>query len=428
MNDRKARMAIFLTVFMDLLGFGIVIPILPLYAESIAAHGEAPWMRATTGWMHLQDVGAFWAGVVFISFSVMQFIATPILGRISDKLGRKPVLWVSLMGSSIGYLMMALTMRFEWVLAARVLDGITGGNIAVAQAAMTDGSKPEERSKLLGMIGAAFGLGFVIGPALAGILAGSTLGEAMLRQHGWHLPFFVAAGLSFLAATFVLAWLPETLTPELRAKAKSHESRGHALVVALKRPGMARLLFIALLAMSGFAMMEGTFSLLAHARFKTTAGIPFGQREVGYLFAFIGILIVLYQGGLVRVVSKRIPERVAILSGLALMLCTLPFLPSTPWKWPFLLLMIPLSWGSGMNNTATTALASQITPPEEQGSLFGAIGAMQGLGRIIGPAVGTFAFAKWGYASPYFIATATVGLGLLLALTLRNAHRGLNNA
>ncbi len=422
MNDRKARMALFLTVFIDLLGFGIVIPILPLYAESIATQGEAPWMQATTGWMHLQDVGAFWAGIVFISFSVMQFIATPILGRISDNIGRKPVLWISLMGSALGYLMMALTMRFEWVLAARVLDGITGGNIAVAQAAMTDGSKPEERSKLLGMIGAAFGLGFVIGPALAGILAGSALGESMLVQHGWHLPFFVAAGLSFLAATFVLAWLPETLTPELRAKAKARESRGHALLVALKRPGMAQLLFIALLAMSGFAMMEGTFSLLAHARFG------FGQQEVGYLFAFIGILIVLYQGGLVRVVSKWIPERVAVLSGLALMACALPFLPSSPWKWPFLLLMIPLSWGSGMNSTATSALASQITPAEEQGSLFGAMGAMQGLGRIIGPAVGTFAFAKWGYASPYYIATATVGLALLLALTLRKAHRGLKNA
>lgn len=418
MNDRKARTAIFLTVFMDLLGFGIVIPILPLYAEHIATQGQSPWMQATTGWMHLQDVGAFWAGIVFISFSVMQFIATPILGRISDKVGRKPVLWISLMGSAIGYLMMALTMRFEWVLAARLLDGITGGNIAVAQAAMTDGSKPEERSKLLGMIGAAFGLGFVIGPALAGVLAGSALGESLLVKHGWHLPFLVAASLSFLAATFVLAWLPETLTPELRAKAKAQESRGHALVVALKRPGMPQLLFIALLAMSGFAMMEGTFSLLAHARFG------FGQREVGYLFAYIGILIVLYQGGLVRVVSKRIPERVAILSGLALMVCTLPFLPSSPWKWPFLLLMIPLSWGSGMNSTATSALASQITPPEEQGSLFGAMGAMQGMGRIIGPAVGTFAFAKWGYASPYFIATATVGLGLLLALTLRNVHRG----
>jgi MFS family permease len=428
MNDRKARIAIFLTVFMDLLGFGIVIPILPLYAEQIATQGQSPWMQATTGWMHLRDVGAFWAGIVFISFSVMQFIATPILGRISDKVGRKPVLWISLMGSAVGYLMMALTMRFEWVLAARVLDGITGGNIAVAQAAMTDGSKPEDRSKLLGMIGAAFGLGFVIGPALAGVLAGSSIGESMLLQHGWHLPFFVAAGLSFLAATFVLAWLPETLTPELRAKAKAKESRGHALLVALKTPGMAQLLFISLLAMSGFAMMEGTFSLLAHARFKTAAGIPFGQREVGFLFAFIGILIVLYQGGLVRVVSKRIPERIAVLSGLALMACTLPFLPSAPWKWPFLLLMIPLSWGSGMNSTATSALASQLTPPEEQGSLFGAMGAMQGLGRIIGPAVGTFAFAKWGYASPYFIATATVGLGLLLALTIRNAHSGLKNA
>lgn len=417
MSARKARTAIFLTVFMDLLGFGIVIPILPLYSESIATHGESGWMRGVTGWMHLQDPGAFWAGIVFISFSVMQFVATPILGRISDKVGRRPVLWISLMGSAVGYLMMAMTMRFEWVLAARVLDGITGGNIAVAQAAMTDGSEPGERSKLLGTIGAAFGLGFVIGPALAGVLAGSHYGVSLLSTHGWHLPFFVAGGLSFLASLLVLAWLPETLTPELRATAKARETRGHAIMVAMRRKGMAQLLLIALLAMSGFSMMEGTFSLLAHARFD------FGQREVGFLFAFIGILIVFYQGGLVRVVAKRIPERAAILTGLFIMAASLPFLPSSPWKWPFLLLMVPLSWGSGMNSTATSALASQLTPPDEQGSLFGVLGAMQGLGRILGPAVGTFAFAKWGYASPYFIAAATVGFGLLLALTLPNVHK-----
>jgi DHA1 family tetracycline resistance protein-like MFS transporter len=357
MSDaRKARLAIFLTVFVDLLGFGIVIPILPLYAEQVALSPASHWTGAVTGWMHLANPGALWAGVVFVSFSVMQFIATPILGRISDRAGRRPVLWISLLGSAVAYLLMALTMRLEWVILARVVDGITGGNIAVAQAAMADGSKPEERSKVLGMIGAAFGLGFVLGPALAGILAGSTLGLAMLRNHGWHLPFLVAAGLSFLASLLVILWLPETLTPELRAKAQAKEGRGHALATALRTKGMPQLLTIALLAMSGFAMMEGTFSLLAAARFS------FGQREVGYLFAFIGLLIVLYQGGLVRVVAKRVPERAAIWVGLALMAIALPLLPRLPWKWPFLLMMIPLAWGNGMNATATQALASQLTP------------------------------------------------------------------
>jgi MFS family permease len=404
-------MAIFLTVFVDLLGFGIVIPLLPLYAKSIAEHPSG-WMEKANALLHLQTPGAFWAGIAFVSFSVMQFIATPLLGRLSDLTGRRPVLWMSLLGSALGYLMLALTSRFEWVLAARILDGITGGNISVAQAAMADVSAPEERSKALGMIGAAFGLGFVIGPALAGILSGSALGQSLLETRGWHLPFFVAAGLSLLASGLVLLWMPETLTPELREKAKGRESQGHALSRALKRPGMPHLLAIALLAMSGFAMMEGTFSLMANARFQ------FGQREVGWLFAYIGILITLYQGGLVRVVAKRIPERAAMALGLAAMAASLYFLPVTAWMWPFLLVMIPMAWGSGMNSTATYALASRLTPAEEQGGVFGVMNAMQGLGRIVGPFVGTYVFARLGYRAPYLVAAACMALALLLALAL----------
>ncbi|HEU4951784.1 MAG TPA: MFS transporter [Holophagaceae bacterium] len=415
MDAKKARLAIFLTVFVDLLGFGIVIPILPLYAEQVAAASGSHWTSTLTGWMHLTDPGAFWAGVVFVSFSIAQFIATPILGRISDRTGRRPVLWISLLGSAAAYLLMALTMRLEWVILARVVDGITGGNVAVAQAAMADGSKPEERSKVLGLIGAAFGLGFVIGPALAGLLAGSSLGASLLRDHGWHLPFLVAGGLSLLASCLVLAWLPETLTPEMRAKAQDKESRGHALATALRCPGMPQLLAIALLAMVGHAMMEGTFSLMAAKRFA------FGQKQVGYLFAFVGILIVLYQGGLVRVVAKRVPERAAIWAGLVMMTLALPAMAVLPWKWPFLLVLIPVAWGVGMESTAVSALASQLTPPQHQGSLFGAMSAVQGLGRILGPLAGTLIFAKWGFASPYWTAGGVVLLGLLLALSLPKA-------
>jgi len=164
--------------------------------------------------------------------------------------------------------------------------------------------------------------------------------------------------------------------------------------------------------MTGFAMMEGTYSLLCARRFN------FGQQQVGFIFAFIGILIVIYQGGLVRVVSKRMPERAALLGGLLLMTAVLPFIPYAPWKWPFMLVMVPLAWGSGMNSTATAALASQITPSDEQGGLFGVINAMTGIGRIVGPLLGTFMFARFGYASSYWVAAGTVGLGLVLAITL----------
>jgi MFS family permease len=414
-SSKRARSAIFLTVFVDLLGFGIVIPILPLYAKAIADH-PSHWMESVNQFIGLGGAGttpgAFWAGVGFLSYSLMQFIASPILGRASDMVGRKPVLWISLVGSAIGYLMLALTSRFEWMLAARILDGITGGNISVAQAAMADSSELEERSKVMGMIGAAFGLGFVLGPALAGVLSGSAFGHHLLATRGWHLPFFVAAGLSLLASLMVAFWLPETLTAEVRARARSHESRGHALVKAMKRTGMPQILGVALLSMAGFAMMEGTFALLVHDRFQ------FQQREVGYLFAGIGVLLVIYQGGLVRVVAKRIPERVALITGLVLMALALPLMPKAAWMWPFLLILVPLSWGSGMGNTAGTALASQLTPPEDQGALFGVMNAMTGVGRIIGPAVGTFIFARWGGQSTYTVAGLTLGLALMLALTI----------
>jgi DHA1 family tetracycline resistance protein-like MFS transporter len=237
----------------------------------------------------------------------------------------------------------------------------------------------------------------------------------MLAAHGWHLPFFVASGLSLFASMLVVIWLPETLTQEARTHARRVESRGHALMRALKRPGMPQILCICLLAMTGFAMMESTYSLLANARFG------FDQRQVGFLFLFIGILIVLYQGGLVRVVARRIPERIALVAGLACMACSLPFIPYAPWKWPFLLLMVPLAWGNGMNSTATAALASQLTPRDEQGGLFGVINAMSGIGRIVGPLVGTFAFARFGFASAYWAACGSVALALGLGLTLPRA-------
>jgi MFS family permease len=404
-------LAIFFTVFVDLLGFGIVIPILPLYAKSLALH-PSPWMAWINQALNLVDPGAAWAGVALVSFSVAQFIATPILGRISDLVGRRPVLWISLMGTCVAYLLMAVTGRFEWVLGARVLEGITGGNISVAQAAMADSSSPQERSKALGMIGAAFGLGFVLGPALAGVLSGSVRGQAMLAAHGWHLPFFVASGMSLLASMLVLFWLPETLRPEARVHARKVQSRGHALMHVLKRPGMPRILLISFLAMTGFAMMEGTYSLLCAERFG------FGQKQVGFIFMYVGLLIVIYQAGLVRVVAKRVPERLALLVGLAMMCAALPMIPYLRWEWPFLIVMVPLAWGSGMNSTATSALASQLTPPDEQGGLFGVITAMATVGRIVGPLVGTLTFARFGYAAPYWVAAGCLALGLMLAVGL----------
>lgn len=409
--SKRAQLALLLTVFVDLLGFGIILPLLPLYAQSLAEH-PSRWMESVNRALGLQTPGAFWAGAAFVSFSLMQFLATPLLGRLSDLFGRRPVLWISLIGSTLGYLILGLTTRYEWILAARILDGFTGGNISVAQAAMADLSPPNERSKAMGLIGAAFGLGFVLGPFLGGWLSGSALGLHLAATHNGHLPFFAAAGLSFLASLLVLLWLPETLNAEARTRARLEERRGNALRTALARPGMPRVLLLALLAMTGFALMEGTFSLLVQQRFGLS------PKQVGFLFGFIGILIVIYQGGLVRWVARKLPERLTVAGGLGLLGLTFPLLARTDFPWPFLGLMLPMAWGHGMSHTALSALASRLTPPEDQGGLFGLLNAVSGLGRILGPLSGTFLFARWGPMAAYALAALLMGIGLLLALGL----------
>ena len=411
---QRAKFALLFTVFIDLLGFGIVIPILPLYAKNISAN-PSPWMIGINQWFDFSNPGAFWAGLAMVSFTSMQFVATPILGRWSDKIGRRPLLYTSLMGSALGYLVLGLTMRYEWVIAARILDGLTGGNIAVAQAAMADISTPEDRSKSLGMMGAAFGMGFVLGPALAGILSGSSWGNWLLEAHGLHLPFLVASVMSLIASLSVLFFLPETLSAENREKTK-HKKRGHAILQALKRPQMPTLLLISLLTVTGFGMFEGSFALMTNQRFG------FGQKEVGYLFGVVGLLIAIYQGAIVRIISKLISEQKLLVLGLTFLIIGFVSLPIAPLYWPFYLCIIPAAWGSGMNNTSTFALASKLTPPEDQGSLFGVLGAVQSLGRILGPAIGTLAFAQYGYRMPFHVAVGFIVLALGAAVALLSAQ------
>jgi MFS family permease len=409
--SKRAQLAIFLTVFVDLLGFGIVIPILPIYARAMALH-PSPWMEWVNRSFHFSDPGAFWAQIAMVSFSVAQFFFGPLLGRLSDLSGRRPVLFLSLLGSSLSYLILATTGRIEWVLASRFFGGAFGANISVAQAAMADSSAPSERSKVLGMIGAAFGMGFVFGPALGGILSRTALAVQLNAARHWNLGFLVAAGLSCAASIMVILWIPETLRPEARKHAKLVQSRGHALRRAVSRPGMPQILGIALLAMTGFALLESSFSLMLKERFQI------GQFEVSLVFVVLGTLIAIYQGGLVRVVVKRLPERMAQAVGLLLLAVFLPVLPHAAWMAPFLLVLVPLAWGQGMNNTATSALASQLTPADEQGGQFGALQAMQSVGRILGPLIGSFAYGRLGFTAPYWIASGCVALALALALTM----------
>src|SRR5215210_1679039 len=212
---RSPLLVIFVTVFIDLVGFGIVIPVLPFYVEGTRF-----------------DASPRVVGLLFASYSIMQLIFSPILGRLSDKHGRRPVLFVSLLGTGVGFLIMGLATTLWMLFAGRILDGITGGNISTAQAYVADVTTPENRAKGMGMVGAAFGLGFIFGPAIGGELS----------HFGIEVPFIFAAGLAFANATLLYFTLPETITPGHPARAVNRSFGG--MVRQLARPRLALVLSV----------------------------------------------------------------------------------------------------------------------------------------------------------------------------------------
>src|SRR5216110_2138541 len=230
---RSPLLVIFITVFIDLVGFGIVIPVLPFYAEG-TRFGATPRM----------------VGLLFASYSVMQLIFSPILGRLSDKYGRRPVLLISIIGTGIGFLILGFANTLALLFVGRILDGITGGNISTAQAYIADITTKENRAKGMGLLGAAFGLGFIIGPALGGILS----------RWGIHVPFFFAAALCFANAILLYFTLPETVTRDHPARNFASRGRGLAqLIVALRKPALASVLTIYFLGIVAFSIMTASF-------------------------------------------------------------------------------------------------------------------------------------------------------------------------
>ncbi|MCP4900460.1 MAG: TCR/Tet family MFS transporter, partial [bacterium] len=284
MKQKRATLGIvFLIVFIDLVGFGIVIPILPLYAE-------------------LYSPGPLVFGLFMASFSIMQFIFAPILGRLSDRFGRRPVLMVSLCGSVIGYLMFGFAGSFWVLFLSRVIDGISGANISTAQAVMADISNKDERAKAMGMIGAAFGLGFILGPAIGGTLVHFAM---------W-LPGVAAAAMSALALVLVIVRLPETRAETSPSAVKRGMFDFTLLRRTLSHRQLALCMAQILIVIFAFANFETTFAQFARARHSLT--IP----QISYLFVFAGVMGAIVQGGLVGRLAKRFGEVRLVVVGSAL--------------------------------------------------------------------------------------------------------------
>lgn len=355
--NRSPLIIIFTTVFIDLVGFGIVIPVLPFYAEGTAFNATPRTV-----------------GILFASYSIMQLIFAPILGGLSDKHGRRPVLFLSIIGTGIGFLILGLADSIWMLFAGRILDGITGGNISTAQAYIADITTSENRAKGMGLIGAAFGLGFIFGPAIGGILS----------RWGIHVPFLFAAALCFANSILLYFRLPETITRDHPAKTQAARGRGlKQLIESLKQPRLTFVLTIYFLFIVAFSIMTTTFSFYTMFRFGYDA------QHTGYLFAYVGIIAVIIQGGLIGRLVKRFGELPLVIVGalcFAISLFAVPFVgPAAGGLAGLLIGGGVFSMGNSLATPALNSLASKSVGPAEQGVVLGVMQSVASLARAVGP-------------------------------------------
>lgn len=397
---KKALFTVFLAILLDLIGFGMILPLLPFYAQEF---------RATP----LQ------IGLLFSSYSLTQLVFAPLLGRLSDRVGRRPVLLTSIAGGAVSYVLFALAPTYGVLLLSRALAGVAAANYGIAQAYMADVSAPEDRSRAMGLVGAAFGLGFVLGPALGGILAQA---GASLPALGHRLVPLTAAVLSGVNLTIGLLGLPESLSPELRRGAVARGSwLSFSDLRAVWRDAPLRgLMLLFFLVMFCFSMMETTLALFCQERFG------FGTRETSWLFVFVGVVLVVIQGGLLGRLVKRFGERSLILGGIVLMAAGLALLPLAPgsippvWSrlWPLLVSLLLLAAGNGVHNPSTLGLLSRLTDERSQGGTIGLSRSFGALARIFGPMAGTWVFGAAGGGWPFWTASGLMVVALAVAVSV----------
>jgi DHA1 family tetracycline resistance protein-like MFS transporter len=393
-RQRSPLFVLFLTVFIDLVGFGIIIPVLPLYAEHFHASPVA------IGWL---------TGI----YSGMQIIFTPILGKLSDRFGRRPVLIVSIAGTAIGFALMGMATALPLLFVARILAGITGGNISIPQAYIADVTAPEQRSRAMGMIGAAFGLGFTFGPLIGGVMS----------RISYSAPFYFAAGLAVANAVLVYLILPESLTREHRAK--PHADASIAEVFRHGRGGMFAIVAATyFFLIAGFSIMTTLFALFTEKRFGYDA------RANGYIFAFIGILAVIIQGGLIGRLVKIFGEVTLTRAGMLLTTASLALLPFSSNLTFLLLACAGLSFGSGLASPPLSGLASQMIDRSWQGRALGVMQSAGSAGRLLGPLLGGWLLmfdlgkpiAEYSRV-PFLVGALLCFIGAILAFCVRKPER-----
>ena len=378
----RPLLIIFLTIFVNLVGFGIIIPLLPFYAETF---GASPIV----------------IGLLFAVFSLCQLAAAPALGDISDRYGRRPVLVFSLAGTVVSFAMLALAHSIVMLFAARIVDGLSGGNISTARAYVADITEPKDRARAYGLIGAAFGLGFILGPALSGVLA----------KVSYTAPIWAAAAITLVATVMAWAWLPETIH-------RAHAGTGNwnpfrFLPELVGRPIVTRVLAVDFMYWFSFAVFQTTFALFAAQRFG------FDASKTGYFFAAFGVLGAIIQGGFIRHIVHRLGDKPTFMMGLVFGAVGLVWSALAHSVVMFSVALVPLAFGIGFGHPTVASLVSLVARGDEQGRVQGAASAVESLGRTIGPVWGNASLQQFGESTPYISAAALLMLTLLMSVGLR---------
>lgn len=379
---RNKLVLILLYVFVDVLGFSLILPLLPYYATSFGASSTV-------------------VGLLLAANAVTQFVGAPLLGRLSDRYGRRPLLLVSLMGTVAAFLMLGLAKSLWMLFLSRIVDGLLGGNISLAQAYITDITSDRDRARGLGFIGAAFGFGFIFGPAIGGTLA----------AHGnYALPALLAAGLSAINLVGIWLWLPESLPPAKRtqmAQSPGTAITARALWAALRRPCVGPLLNLRLFFGLAFTMFQTVFAIFAQKR------LGYDAQATSYVLTYVGILVVAVQGFGIALLTRRLSDKQLIFGGSIALSLSLLAWAFTPSLWVLLIVLAPIALSGGVLGVVSNSALTKSVQPEEYGGTLGLSSALDSLTRVVSPIVGGFLIDRVGAGGPGILGTLLMaGLAL----------------
>lgn len=423
-QQRRGVFTVWLIIFIDLLGFGIVLPSLAYF---VAVFEVPAWADAPARALGRQTRGGVLVGLILTSYSLCQFVFAPIWGRLSDRVGRRPILAMSTAGFALTWVLFAFAPNFTVLLLSRALAGVCAANLSTAQAYMADTFPAERRAKGMGLIGMAFGLGFVFGPAIGGLL----VSEPFLGVLGFSpgadvrsfqraqlaVPSLFAACLSLLAFTLTLTVMRESLSAEQRASLPPREGKLGALVRSLRRPGIGPMLLVYFVVTLGFANLEAMFSQfnVDHLRIAASAN--------AWVFVAVGLTLAFVQGGLIGRLTRALGSRVVLATGLAGLVVMMllfgfqvelnPGLHAMVW---LVLLAIGIGLFNALCNPSVLAIISSHTRADEQGGMMGVAASAATLGRIIGPVTAGAVYDAAGPQWPFAIGGILIAAGLLLLL------------